>query len=104
MAKYGEIQGGTRRQFEHAPQTLLNHSCQPCVDKLGIKTQASADTHSHLSLDIIYYSSVMADADPFSDEYVAGLMAKDAEKSAIKYSALGMEAFLSSKYNFPSVN
>jgi hypothetical protein len=40
----------------------------------------------------------MADTDSFSDEYVANILAKDAERSAIKYSALGMEAFLPSKY------
>jgi hypothetical protein len=39
----------------------------------------------------------MADADHISDEYVARLLVKDAENSAIKYSALGMEAFYSSK-------
>jgi hypothetical protein len=40
----------------------------------------------------------MADTDSFSDEYVANILAKDGERNAIKYSALGMEAFLPPKY------
>jgi hypothetical protein len=40
----------------------------------------------------------MTDADSLSDDYVASLLAKDAKESSIKYSALGMEAFLPSKY------
>jgi hypothetical protein len=39
----------------------------------------------------------MDDAD-FSDDYVASLLAKDAKESSIKYSALGLEAFLPSRY------
>jgi hypothetical protein len=42
----------------------------------------------------------MTDAESLSDDYVASLLAKDAKESSIKYSALGMEAFLPSKY-FP---
>lgn len=37
-------------------------------------------------------------ADDFSDEYIAGLLAKDAKESSIKYSAMGLEAFAPSKY------
>ncbi len=41
----------------------------------------------------------MTDAESLCDDYVAGLLAKDAKESSIKYSALGVEAFLSSKYS-----
>ncbi len=33
-----------------------------------------------------------------SDDYVASLLAKDAEESSIKYSSVGLEAFGRSKY------
>lgn len=36
------------------------------------------------------------DDDTLTDEYVAGLLAKDAKESSIKYSALGMEGYKSS--------
>jgi hypothetical protein len=43
----------------------------------------------------------MTDAESLSDDYVASLLAKDAKESSTKYSVLGMEAFLPSKY-YPS--
>jgi hypothetical protein len=39
----------------------------------------------------------MADT-PLTDDYVASLLAKDAKESSIRYSALGMGAFLQTKY------
>ncbi|KAH8802686.1 hypothetical protein F5884DRAFT_802720 [Xylogone sp. PMI_703] len=39
----------------------------------------------------------MAHDDILTDEYVAGLLAKDAKESSIKYSAMGLEGFASSK-------
>lgn len=45
----------------------------------------------------------MADT-PLTDEYVANLLAKDAKDSSIKYSALGMEAFLPSKFVLKAYN
>ena len=36
-----------------------------------------------------------------TDDYVAGLMAKEASDASIKYSAVGLEAFRSSKYAPP---
>lgn len=36
-------------------------------------------------------------ADELSDDYVAGLLANDAKDSSIKYSALGLQAFLPNK-------
>jgi len=39
--------------------------------------------------------------DPTSnDDYVAQLLAKDARESSIKYSALGMQAYLPRRYVF----
>jgi len=46
----------------------------------------------------------MTDAESLSDDYVASLLAKDAKESSIKYSALGMEAFLPSKYYLPRIS
>jgi len=40
----------------------------------------------------------MSKEDYLSDEYVANLLAADAKASTIKYSAMGLEAFASSKY------
>jgi hypothetical protein len=40
----------------------------------------------------------MANDEILTDDYVAGLLAKDAKESSIKYSALGLEAFGRSKY------
>lgn len=37
----------------------------------------------------------------FSDDYVAQLLAKDAKESSIKYSAVGLEAFLPSSKLVP---
>jgi hypothetical protein len=34
----------------------------------------------------------------FSDDYIAGLLAKDARDSSIKYSSLGLEAFLPNRF------
>ena len=33
-----------------------------------------------------------------SDDYVAGLLAKDAKESSIKYSSMGLDAFKQSRY------
>lgn len=41
----------------------------------------------------------MPDTSEMSDDFVASLLAKDAKDSSIKYSALGMEAFLPKKYS-----
>lgn len=38
-------------------------------------------------------------AEDLSDEYVAGLLAKDAKESSIRYSAMGLEGFAPSKYD-----
>ncbi len=41
----------------------------------------------------------MANDEFLTDDYVAGLLAREAKETAIKYSALGLEAFSSqSKY------
>ena len=40
---------------------------------------------------------VMANEKPLTDEYVAELLAKDAKESSIKYSALGLDGFATSK-------
>jgi len=41
----------------------------------------------------------MTNEEIMTDDYVAGLLAKDAKESSIKYSALGLEAFTQpSKY------
>jgi hypothetical protein len=40
----------------------------------------------------------MASDDILTDDYVAGLLAKDAKESSIKYSAVGLDAFKESKY------
>jgi hypothetical protein len=40
----------------------------------------------------------MASQDAMTDDYVAGLLAKDAKESSIKYSTVGLEAFKDSKY------
>lgn len=37
----------------------------------------------------------MANDELLTDDYVAGLLARDAKESATKYSALGLEAFSS---------
>jgi hypothetical protein len=37
----------------------------------------------------------MANDDLLTDDYVAGVLARDAKESALKYSALGLEAFSS---------
>lgn len=39
----------------------------------------------------------MTNDDILTDDYVAGLLAKDAGDCAIKYSAMGMDAFRSNK-------
>jgi len=39
--------------------------------------------------------SNMANDEPLTDDYVAGILARDAKESAIKYSALGLAAFSS---------
>jgi hypothetical protein len=39
----------------------------------------------------------MGNDDILTDEYVASLLAKDAKESSIKYSALGLEGFATSK-------
>lgn len=36
-------------------------------------------------------------AEDLTDEYVAGLLAKDAKESSIRYSALGLDGFAPSK-------
>lgn len=41
----------------------------------------------------------MTDADSLTDDFVAGILAKDAKESSIKYSAVGIDAFLPSKYH-----
>jgi hypothetical protein len=41
---------------------------------------------------------VMADNDILNDDYVAGLLAKDAKESPIKYSAMGLDEFKPSRY------
>jgi hypothetical protein len=50
-------------------------------------------------LDIFSWASpskvTMAKDELLTDDYVAGLLAKDAKESSIKYSALGLEAFSS---------
>lgn len=40
----------------------------------------------------------MANSDILTDDYVAGLLAKDAKESSIKYSAVGLDAFKPSRY------
>lgn len=40
----------------------------------------------------------MASQNVLTDDYVAGLLAKDAKESSIKYSTVGLEAFRDSKY------
>jgi hypothetical protein len=40
----------------------------------------------------------MAKDEILTDDYIAGLLAKDAKESSIKYSSLGLEAFGQSKY------
>lgn len=37
-----------------------------------------------------------------NDDYVAQLLAKDARESSIKYSALGMQAYMPRRYVFQS--
>jgi hypothetical protein len=39
----------------------------------------------------------MPGSEAFTDDYVAGLLAKDAKDASIKYSAMGLEALLPSK-------
>jgi hypothetical protein len=39
----------------------------------------------------------MANNEILTDEYVASLLAKDAKESSIKYSALGLEGFATSR-------
>lgn len=39
----------------------------------------------------------MTTDDILTDDYVAGLLAKDAKESSIKYSAMGLDAFKQSK-------
>jgi hypothetical protein len=41
----------------------------------------------------------MAKHEILTDDYVAGLLAKDAKETSIKYSAVGLEAFTQSKYD-----
>jgi hypothetical protein len=47
----------------------------------------------------------MAKDEILTDDYVAGLLAKDAKESSIKYSSLGLDAFAQSRYfrSFPTV-
>lgn len=40
----------------------------------------------------------MATDDILTDDYVAGLLTKDAKESSIKYSEIGLDAFKQSKY------
>jgi hypothetical protein len=39
----------------------------------------------------------MSNDDILTDDYVAGLLAKDAKDSSIKYSSMGLDAFRQSK-------
>jgi hypothetical protein len=51
-----------------------------------------------ISLSARYFSgAIMANDEILSDDYVAGLLVKDAEESTIKYSSRGLEAFAQSK-------
>lgn len=40
----------------------------------------------------------MSAEDALTDDYVASLLAKDAKESSIKYSAMGLQAFLPQRY------
>ena len=42
----------------------------------------------------------MANDELLTDEYVAGLLAKEAKDASAKYSAMGLEAYNSSRYVF----
>jgi hypothetical protein len=44
----------------------------------------------------------MANDDILTDDYVAGLLAKDAKETSIRYSSMGLEAFKQSKCVAPS--
>jgi hypothetical protein len=46
---------------------------------------------------VLILKTVMANNEILTDEYVASLLAKDAKESSIKYSALGLEGFASSR-------
>jgi hypothetical protein len=45
--------------------------------------------------------SAMSNDEILTDDYVAGLLAKDAQDCSLKYSAMGMEAYKTSKKYVP---
>jgi hypothetical protein len=103
--------GGERILPSNSPKeekSNIDNEFVPLLQTVGLlvtgplskpEDNASRRYHSDwvFSTSVLILNTVMANNEILTDEYVASLLAKDAKESSIKYSALGLEGFATSK-------